>query len=137
MPYELIDHTSDVGIKVRATDLPGLLCEASRALFDIMTDLSRVKVCTERDVSVEGEGFDELLVRWLNELVFIHEVEGLLFREFTVRSIGRHGAAGVARGEPFDEKRHEMKVGIKAVTYHQLKVTCVDGAWEVQVILDI
>jgi len=43
----------------------------------------------------------------------------------------------IARGEVLDPARHEIKTGIKAVTYHQLYVEESEGGWETQVIFDI
>jgi len=137
MGYDFLDHTGDVGIRVRADDLKGLFCEAAKALFDIITDLEQVRVNLERTVAVEGTGREELLVAWLNELLYLHDVEGLLFRDFSISSIEPRSLKGVARGEKFHERRHIIKTGIKAVTYHQLEIKEVDGCWQTQMIFDV
>jgi SHS2 domain-containing protein len=87
MGYDLFDHTGDVGVRVWADDLKGLFCEAAKALFDIITDLEQVEMNLERIVAVEGMGREELLVAWLNELLYLHDVEGLLFLDFSISTI--------------------------------------------------
>jgi SHS2 domain-containing protein len=137
MGYDLFDHTGDVGVRVWADDLKGLFCEAAKALFDIITDLEQVEMNLERIVAVEGMGREELLVAWLNELLYLHDVEGLLFRDFSISTIENRSLKGVARGEKFHELRHIIKTGIKAVTYHQLEIKEVDGCWQTQMIFDV
>ncbi len=137
MAYQLLDHTGDLGIRVWADDLEGLLCEAARALFDIITDIEQVEVHLEREADVEGGDREELMVAWLNELLYLHEVEGLLFRDFAVTEISEGRLKGVARGERFQEGRHVIKTSVKAVTYHQLEVKEEDGRWQAQMIFDV
>lgn len=137
MGYELVDHTADVGIRVWADDIQGLFEEAARALFDIITDLAKVEAHQQREIAVQGAGLEELLVAWLNELLYVHEVEGLLFRDFCVAEIDKDTLKGVAKGEVFDKGRHVIKTEVKAVTYHQLEVYEQDGRWQAQVIFDI
>ncbi|MBW2040230.1 MAG: archease [Deltaproteobacteria bacterium] len=137
MGYDLLDHTGDLGIRIWADDLGGLFCEAAWALFDIITDLEQVEVHLERETDVEGVGRDELMVAWLNELLYLHEVEGLLFRDFAVTELDEGRLKGVARGESFQEGHHVIKTCIKAVTYHQLEIKEDNGRWQAQVIFDI
>jgi SHS2 domain-containing protein len=137
MGYELLDHTGDLGIRVWAADLKGLFQEAARALFAIITDLGKVETHLNQMVSVEGSGREELLVAWLNELLYLHEVKGLLFCDFAIEEIDEKSVTGVAMGEEFHKGRHAIKTSIKAVTYHQLEITEQDGRWQTQVILDI
>ena len=137
MGYEFLDHTGDLGIRVWAANVEEIFQEAARALFDIITDLDKVEVRITREVTVQGPGRDELLVTWLSELLYLHEVEGLLFCDFELTEIGERGAKGMAMGEEFDEGRHAIKTSIKAVTYHQLEIKEKDGLWQAQVIFDI
>jgi SHS2 domain-containing protein len=137
MGYEFLDHTGDLGIRVWAANVKEIFQEAARALFDIITDLDKVEVRITREVTVQGPGRDELLVTWLSELLYLHEVEGLLFCDFELTEIGERGAKGMAMGEEFDEGRHAIKTSIKAVTYHQLEIKEKDGLWQAQVIFDI
>ena len=137
MGYELLDHTADLGIRVWAADVKGLFQEAARALFAIITDLEKVTVHLSREVAVQGSGREELLVAWLSELLYLYEVKGLLFCDFALAEIDGVRVKGVARGEEFDEGRHPIKTGIKAVTYHQLEIKEEDGRWQAQVIFDI
>jgi SHS2 domain-containing protein len=137
MGYELLDHTGDLGIRVWASDVKGIFQEAARALFDIITDLEKVEVHLNREVAVQGLGQEELLVAWLSELLYLYEVKGLLFCDFSLTEIDERSAKGMAMGEEFHEGRHPIKTSIKAVTYHQLEITEKDGRWQAQVIFDI
>ena len=137
MGYELLDHTGDLGIRVWATDIKGLFQEAARALFAIITDLEKVQVREHRKVIAEASTLDELLVAWLSELLYLYEVEGLLFGDFALTEIDERSMRGVAMGEKFHEGRHAIKTTIKAVTYHQLEVQEHDGRWQAQVIFDV
>ncbi|RLB06731.1 MAG: hypothetical protein DRG50_04810 [Deltaproteobacteria bacterium] len=135
--YEFLEHTGDLGIRVWADRLEGLFCEAAWALFDIITDLEKVEVHLEWEADVEGSGREELMVAWLNELLYLHEVEGLLFRDFAVTEIDEERLRGVAKGEKYQEGRHIIKTCIKAVTYHQLEIKEEDGLWQAQMIFDV
>jgi SHS2 domain-containing protein len=135
--YEILDHTGDIGIRVWADDVKGLFEEAARALFDIITDRNKVVIRVNREVAVQGSGREELMVAWLTELLYLHEVEDLLFGDFTISEIGPGSLKGVARGEKFREDRHHIKTAVKAVTYHLLEVKEKDGRWQAQIIFDI
>jgi SHS2 domain-containing protein len=137
MGYEFLDHTGDLGIRVWAADVTGVFQEAARALFDIITDIDKVEVHVNRKVMVEASTLEELLVAWLNELLYLYEVKGLLFCDFALIEINKGSVRGVARGEEFDEGRHAIKTSIKAVTYHQLEIKEKDGRWQARVIFDI
>ncbi len=137
MGYRLLEHTGDIGITVWAGSLKGLFQEAARALFDIITDRKKVAARLKREVSVLGSGKEELMVAWLNELLYLHEVEELLFRDFTLSKIEQGSLKGVARGEKFQENHHLIKTAVKAVTYHQLEIKQLDGRWQARIIFDI
>lgn len=137
MGYELLDHTGDLGIRVWAADVRGIFQEAARALFGIITDLDKVEVHVDIEVAVNGLGQEELLVAWLNELLYLYEVEDLLLCDFAITEIDEGSVKGMAMGEEFDEDRHDIKTSIKAVTYHQVEIQEQDGCWQAQVIFDI
>ena len=137
MRYEFLDHTGDLGIRVWADDVKGLFREAALALFDIITDIERVEVQLERKTDVAGTGREELMVAWLNGLLYLHEVERLLFCDFVVTEVDEGRLKGVARGEKFREGSHVIKTSIKAVTYHQLEIQEREGCWQTQVIFDV
>jgi SHS2 domain-containing protein len=137
MGYELLAHTGDIGIRVWADNLKGLFQEAARALFDIITDRKKVAARLKREVAVQGSGKEELLVAWLNELLYLHEVEELLFCDFALSQIEHGSLRGVARGEKFRQGHHLLKTAIKAVTYHLLEVKELDGRWQARIIFDI
>ncbi len=70
------------------------------------------------------------MLRWLSELLYIHETQRLLFASFEVHVDGT-SLRGRARGEGIDKKRHELKLAIKAVTRHRLTVDPQKGVAEV------
>jgi protein archease len=137
--YEYFAHTADVGALVRGVTLPRLFENASHALFGLICDRRTVRPRRRVRLEVRGSGLDDLLVRWLSELLYRHETGGWLFSSFKVERVdrSRFRARGVARGEPIDRSRHKLRREIKAVTYHQMRIERGRSAWRVRIVFDI
>ena len=135
--FEVLDHTADIGLVVYGDDLRALFENAGEAFFHLITDLRKVKRRIERRVNIGGESLDRLMVDWLSELLYLHDVENLLFKGFKVDSVGEDGLKAMVKGEPFQEGVHLIKTEVKAVTYHQIEVRQKNGLWRAQVILDL
>lgn len=135
--FEILDHTADIGLIVYGEDLETLFQNAGEAFFNLVTDLKKVRPREERRIDLPAEPLERLMVDWLNELLYLHDVETLLFKEFEVESVGENGLRAIVKGEPFQEGVHVIHTGIKAVTYHQIQVKKEDGGWRSQVIIDL
>ena len=130
MRFEELDHTADVGIRAYGATLEELFENAAAGMFSLIVDPESVKLRGEVEVRVTAEDLGGLMVNWLQELLFLHETQHLVFCEFDV-SIDMLDLTGRARGEAIDKRRHDLKLSLKAVTYHRLKVDPEKGIAEV------
>ncbi len=136
-PYRLISHTADLGMEVRGKDPADLFRQAAWSFFDIMVDARRIDPNQEKALSVEAPDRETLLVAWLGELLYIFETENLVFGKFLITSLTPQGLQASAWGERYDPQKHLFKLGIKAVTYHQLRIWEEKGEWRGRVIFDL
>ena len=134
--YELIDHTADVGIRAWGESLAEVFAQAALGMFSFISDLESVQERESREVVVEGADREVLLVAWLNELVYLFGVEGLLFRRFDVLEMEDTRIRARCHGERLDQARHSVTAEVKSATYHMLEVKRND-LWHARVILDI
>jgi SHS2 domain-containing protein len=128
--YEEIEHTADVGIRAHGRSVDELFAHAAEGMFSLIADLTAVKPVGEIEVRLTAEDTPTLFLRWLEELLYVHEIQRLLFSQFDVHVAGT-SLEGHARGEAIDKKRHELKLVIKAVTRHGLTVDPEKGIAEV------
>lgn len=135
--FEILDHTADIGLIVYGKDLQTLFENAGEAFFYLITDLKKVRQREERKVELKGESLERLMVDWLNELLYLHDVENLLFKGFRVESVEENALKAVVKGETFQEGVHVIKTGVKAATHHQIQVKQENGGWRAQVIVDL
>lgn len=135
--YIIIDHTADIGIDVFGDTLQDLFSNAGFALFDIITDLSTVECKVKHSLNIVGVDKEQLLVNWLSELLFLHDVNNLLFKNFCVNQLSDYQLNADVSGEVFDEKRHIIKTEVKAVTYHNLSIIQKDQQWKTRIIFDL
>jgi SHS2 domain-containing protein len=135
--YETLEHTADTGLIVYGETLSSLFENAGEGFFDLITDLEKVRPRLEKRIELQGEPLERLMVDWLAELLFLHDVELLLFKRFTVESVGENGLRALVRGERFDEKTHVIKTAVKAVTHHQIRVQRERRGWRARVIFDL
>lgn len=136
--YELIDHTADIGIRVKGSSQEELFLRAAEAMFDILVKPKRFLIPSiNYPVSIAAEGTDRLLVRWLQELHLAFDMRRLVLSHFWIEHISPTSVSGGGTGVKFDDTRHRMGTQIKAVTYHHLKVEELNGVWTAEVIFDI
>ena len=135
--YKIIDHTADIGITVTGKNMEEVFINAARGMFSLITDLRRVRIALNREVQVNADNREELLVAWLNELIYIFDVEHLLFRKFDILTLSDTNICAKAYGEKVDTNRHTIKRGIKATTYHILEIAQNEDGYRARVLFDI
>lgn len=135
--YWLIEHTADAGIEAFGRDLPELFTRASLAILSIIINPSSVAPSKTKEIHLEGMGLDDLMVRWLNELIFLFDAEQLLLSEFSFKRIDATSLDVVCHGETVETGRHQLRTGIKAATYHRLELIRVEDFWRTRVYLDL
>jgi SHS2 domain-containing protein len=133
--YELLEHTADVGVKAYGNTVAEAFEHAAEAMFDIITDKSKIKPVGEYTIQLEAPDLEQLLVDWLSQLLFLNGVKNLVFGKFKVSLEGNLLTAQVF-GEEYDTRKHKMGMEIKAVTYHMLVVSEKKPVY-VQVLFDI
>ena len=134
--FEIIDHTADVGIRAYGANMNQAFANAARALFSLITELDDVDEVLHRDTKLTAPDEESLLVEWLNELIYLFDVENILFKRFDITQLNNTQLKARSYGEKVDSSKHKLKTGVKAATYHMLKVDKSDGC-QVQVLFDI
>ena len=133
--FQLIEHTADTGLVAYGNNLAEAFANAAYGLFSIIAELNKVRVVESRLLEVSAEDAEGLLFNWLNHLIYVFEVERLLFKRFDISEFTENNLKATCRGEKYDPSRHRLKLGVKSATYHMLKV---DGEKNrVQLIFDV
>jgi SHS2 domain-containing protein len=133
---EQIDISGDVGLRVRGKTLEELFENAAIGLVGLMTNPFSIKETEHREISLKVEAYENTLVQWLNELVFLFDTYGFTGKVFSVSFQGDTFRASVSGGI-FDPERDGQKLLIKAATYHNLSLRKTGSHWEATVIFDI
>jgi len=142
--YKPVEHTADIGIKVWGRNIKELFEEAAKGMIAQIYDHTLVREKEKRDINLEAESIDELLLQWLKEILFLIESEGLLFCRFQIEkdnfSIRKAKTAQIQaslHGERKDPARHDICIEIKAVTRHGLYVKKNGPWWEGNILFDV
>jgi len=136
-PYEIIEHTADVGIRVKAKDLKELFSLAAQAMFDIIAEKSLQKSLPSKKIKIEQEAanLDELFINWLNELLSLSAAKELIFSDFQFQEINETFLRACAVADNIEN--YKVNVEIKAATYHDLKIHHDESGWVAEVIFDV
>ena len=134
--FDIVDHTADVGIIAYGTNMSQAFVNAARALFSLITELDDVEEVMYRDIELTASDEESLLVAWLNELIYLFDAEGIILKRFDITELDSTRLKARSYGEKVDSSKHSLKTGVKAATYHMLKVDK-DNGCKVQVLFDI
>ena len=139
--YEYLDHTADIKFLAYGETLEEVFENAALAMFNVIIDTSKVSGETAREIFLKSPDLESLLVDWLSELLYLFEVDEIVFRKFQVKEIRGEGSeysiAAQASGEEFSSENLPFETEIKAVTYNQLEIEKTADGWKAQVVVDI
>jgi len=139
--YEPVEHTADIGLRVWAPSVEGLFTQAALGLFSFLVDVEHVRVREARRIDLEAADIEEALVAWLQELLYLFDVQRFVPAGIDVEAVTPKEVHAVVRGEPLDRRRHEIRMEIKAATYHGLDIRPIPAEngtsrWECTIIFD-
>lgn len=126
-----------MGLEVWGPDLPEVFRQAALGLTSIIVDPASVGDRERRTLSITGSDIDNLLVRWLSEILYVYDGDGFLVSDVEIRSLHDSALEATLKGERVDAGNHQFRMDVKAVTYHQLKIAIEKNVWTARVFLDI
>lgn len=137
--FQILEHTGEVGVLARGETLAEAFSQAAKGMFSIIAELEAVDEREMRELEVEAADVEALMVAWLNELIYLFEMDGLVFKSFHISEMCHTRLRARCYGERLDERKHSFGVAPKAATYHMLEVAqAPEGlGWRARVILDI
>lgn len=133
--FEVLSHTADIGIIAYGSDMAEAFSNAARGMFSLIAELDSVGETERRDTRLSAPDRESLLVAWLNELIYLFDVENIIFKRFDITLVSETELQASSYGAKVDH-RHKLKMGIKAATYHMVKIEENKGI-RVQVLFDI
>lgn len=136
-PYEVFEHTADIGLQAYGHTLPELFINAAAGMESLMVAPAQIEASVRREVSAEGHDLVALLVAWLNELIFLFDTEYLLLKQFEISDFADTCLRASVSGEPYDSTRHDLSSAIKAVTWHEADVRAETEGYQARIIFDI
>jgi len=145
-----LDHTGDAGFELYAPALEALFDAARAALLrELMEAPPTAEIPAERpaeaqslELTLVAPGLDRLLLRWLDELLFLVQVRGRVPASARLALRASDDPAGwrlTARLDtvPLDVRAQRWRGEVKGVTYHGLEVAPEGGGWRARVVLDV
>jgi SHS2 domain-containing protein len=132
--FEEIEHTADVALRVHGKDLKELLKNAAFGMADFISEEKFLSDdYTEELVEIRADDAEGLLVEWLSELAFLVEVKSFIFQRVEILTFFET----YLKANVYGKIARELKVHIKAVTYHNLKIVETEKGFEATVVFDI
>jgi protein archease len=137
--YVMFDHTADMGIEIFGRTKKELFANAARALTDLLFDLPEQKPQRgqEKKITVEGADAADLLINYLRELLYLFYGGAFIVRNSEIAEYSNKKLTATLLLEPYDKKKHSLKMEIKAVTYHGVAVAKKKYGWTARVIFDV
>ncbi len=134
---EQFEVEADVGVRAWGPSRATAFAEAALGVLALILDPESVNPRESREVRAQADTPETLLVAWVDECLYVHEIEGFVAREVEVTECSNSVVHGRLLGEPLDPGRHRLGTVVKAATLHGVSVK-VDGTrHEVRIIVDV
>jgi SHS2 domain-containing protein len=124
-------------VRAWGRDRAEAFAEAAGGVLALGVAPASVRERETRDVRAQGASAEDLLVAWVNECVYVHEIEGFAVHRVSVERLEEGVVHGTLHGEPLEAGRHELGTVVKGVTHHRVSVADTATGSEVSIIVDV
>jgi len=135
--YRYFEVEADVGVAAWGPTLADAFAAAALGALALTVSTDGVAVREVRDVLAHGSSTVDLMVAWVNECLYVHEIEGFAVARVEVTSLQPGLVHGRLLGEPLDTGRHRLGTVVKAATLHRASVSEAHGRAEVNLVVDV
>ena len=135
--YAFFEVEADVGVRAWGARVEDAFAQAALGALALAVDPAEVAVREQREVRAQGDTDEALLVSFINECLYVHEIEGFVVHEIVVDAFGGGMIHAALAGEEFDRGRHRPGTIVKAATFHGTRVERAPGRVEVTVVVDV
>ena len=130
--WQEIDHTADLALHLWGDDLRDLFITAARGMFALIVPLGAIQPDQTAIITLEALDIETLLVDWLNELLYLAEVQGIAFAFIEIAHVSATRLQATVRGAPVTDYLNY----VKAATFHNLIVTQTTDGYETEIVFD-
>lgn len=135
--HRLVPHTADIGLQAWGQSLSQLFREAADGLIEVLVGRLPAAGREARPLELSAASWEELLVSWLNELLFLFETRGFLPGRFEILALEPFRLRARLHGERYDSERYPLEHQVKAATYHQLQIEQRRNLWQTTIYFDL
>jgi SHS2 domain-containing protein len=131
--YEELPHTADWAVRVKSVTLGGLFEQAAIGMQAMMGITTFGERATTREFTASGDDVETLLIKFLEEILFLLEVENCHVSGITFEDIHETHLRAHLDCQPLRSIEKE----IKAVTFHQLEIRRLPSGYETVIVFDV
>jgi SHS2 domain-containing protein len=135
--WEHFEVEADVGVRGWGATRASAFAQVTLGVFALLVDPAEVEAREQREVRAQADTPESLLVAWVDECLYVHDIEGFVVHDVELSVCADTLAHGVLRGEPVDAARHRVGTVVKGATYHAVSVGVRDGVHEARIIVDV
>ncbi|SDF56097.1 SHS2 domain-containing protein [Methanolobus vulcani] len=140
--YEYLEHTADVRFRAYGKTLEQAFENAALAMLNVMVETDSINNTLSIDIELTSFDLDSLLFDWLSEILFVFEVDEMVFGRVEVNKITVDGddeqcsLEATLYGETIDLSVHVFDTEVKAATYNDMRIEKSDDGWTIQATVD-
>jgi SHS2 domain-containing protein len=124
---EYLDHMTDAYIRCKGKTLADSFQNSAKGFVNIMYDIDSIEKKQKIPLSAEGFDLENLLFDWLEKILLLLLIDNIILSDFNIvidfnKELNKYFIEGYGEGESINLERHELKVEIKGITYHEMKI---------------
>ncbi len=135
--YSFGNHPSDLELIARGRTLKELFAEAGRGLIEYASPPEPAGPRQRRMVRLSAADREELLVSWLDEIIYLLETGFLPRLPLEIERLDHRMLRTSLAGRVLPPGATFAGSEVKAATYHRLEIRRFGRLWQARVILDL
>ena len=135
--WEHLDVEADIGVRAWGASRASAFAQAALGVLALIVDPTSVGHRESREVRAQGETPETLLAAWIDECLYVHEIEGFVACDVEVSECSDTVVHGRLLGEPIEPSRHRLGTVVKGATLHGIEVTTDRDRHHVRIVVDV